>query len=212
MNTRKEFEGFSRRRFISQAIPVCSLACFGGAGRLWGLSPSMKKVFQEEKHKFDAEFPQKLTYRQLLETTYGREFIPFLKELSDEIGKEKVIALLEKRAAVRGAQVGAMMAKQFKGTDFPTWKRIMSPDNPNFKASLTMSITESNDKVHELKVTECIWAEVFLKADAGELGNAAVCHGDYAMATGFNPKLRMVRDKTLTLGHSYCNHRYIFEG
>jgi hypothetical protein len=50
-----------------------------------------------------------------------------------------------------------------------------------------------------------------LEAKAGDLGFAAICYGDYNMATGFNPKVRMVRDKTLMQGHAYCNHRYLLE-
>jgi hypothetical protein len=29
---------------------------------------------------------------------------------------------------------------------------------------------------------------------------------------GFNPKIKLVRDKTLMQGHEYCNHRYIWTG
>ena len=50
-----------------------------------------------------------------------------------------------------------------------------------------------------------------LDAKLGHIGHAHVCYGDYAWARGFNPKIKMVRDKTLMQGHEYCNHRYIFE-
>jgi len=62
------------------------------------------------------------------------------------------------------------------------------------------------------KVTKCIWAEVFLKFDAGDIGWAYICHGDYAWTEGFNSKFKLVRDKTLMQGHDYCNHRYIGTG
>jgi len=203
-------QGLNRRRFLSQLLPTCSLVCLGAGTNLWGLSQDAdKSSAKEPKHKFDQEFPRKLTIRQLMEYMYSREFIPLLQELEKEIGHEKVIRLLQQRASVRGTEVGALFAKQSDSNDFATWKKIMSPDNPNYKISLTFSVTESTDKVHELNVTECLWAEVFLKEKAGILGNAAVCHGDYTMVTGFNPKITMVRDKTLTQGHSCCNHRYI---
>jgi hypothetical protein len=103
------------------------------------------------------------------------------------------------------------MAKQFGSNDFATLKKIFSPESPQFKDSLTMSITESTDSVHELKVTECIFASVYLQQKAGDLGWASVCYGDYAMATGFNPKIRMTRNKTLMQGHDCCDHRYLLE-
>ena len=61
-------------------------------------------------------------------------------------------------------------------------------------------------------MTECIWAKTFLDYKLGDIGHAHVCWGDYAWAQGFNPKIRMVRDKTLMQGHACCNHRYLWEG
>ena len=210
MPSKKEFQGLTRRRFISQVVPACSLVCLGADRNLWGFSrPDMAQAVDKAKHKFDREFPGKLTYRQLMEVMYGREFIPILNLMSEEIGDEKLIPMLKKYAEGKGKDIGALMAKQFKGNDFATWKKIFRPESPNFSASLTMSVTEDSDTVHELKVTECLWAEVFLKAGAGHLGHAAVCFGDYAMPQAFNPRIRMVRDKTLMQGHDCCNHRYL---
>jgi hypothetical protein len=140
---------------------------------------------------------------------YGRAFIPVLKFVSEEIGKEKLIPMLKRFSAARGKEVGEMLAKQYGGNDFPTWKKIFNPDNPIYKTSLTFNVAEEKEDVYEINVTECIWASVFLKAEAGDLGFASVCFGDYAMATGFNPDFKMVRDKTLMQGHSCCNHRYL---
>ncbi len=202
--------GYNRRRFLFQFMPACSLVCLGASRHLFSETPWMKQAARESKHKFDQEFPRKLTSRQFMEAMYGREFIPFVKMISAEIGEEKIIPLLEKYAEGKAKEIGAMVPKQFGGNDFATWKKLFSPDNPNQKISLSMTIAEESDTVYELKVTECLWADVFLKADAGKIGHAAVCHGDYAMASAFNPKLKMVRDKTLMQGHDCCNHRYLF--
>ena len=107
--------------------------------------------------------------------------------------------------------MGKMFAKQLGGNDFATLKKMFHPDSPNFKNILTMTITEDTANVHEIKVTECIFATTFLEAKAGDLGFATICYADYNMASGFNPKVKMVRDKTLMQGHAYCNHRYIFK-
>jgi hypothetical protein len=77
---------------------------------------------------------------------------------------------------------------------------------------LTMEIVEDTDTAFELEVTECIWADTFLRAQAGHIGFASVCWGDYAWAESFNDKITMVRDKTLMEGHDYCNHRYLWKG
>lgn len=204
-------QGFSRRLFLSKVLPACSLVCLGASSGLLGFSPAVKKTLQEAKHKFDEEFPVKFTGRQLMSMVWGRNYIPLLKFLSEELGKERLITLLKKHAEERGTEMGKRFAEQSGGGDFATLKKMFNPDSSNFKNALTMSITEDTTNVHEIKVTECIFASTFLEAKAGNLGFAAICYADYNMASGFNPKVKMVRDKTLMQGHAYCNHRYLLE-
>jgi hypothetical protein len=77
---------------------------------------------------------------------------------------------------------------------------------------LTFEVVENTPKAAEFKVSECLWAKTFREAKAGDLGYALVCDSDYAAAEGFNPKMRMIRTKTLMQGHDCCNHRYVLEG
>ncbi len=53
-------------------------------------------------------------------------------------------------------------------------------------------------------------AESFLPFKAGDRGYAAVCGGDYDWASDFNPKIKLIRDKTLMQDHDGCNHKYIW--
>lgn len=62
----------------------------------------------------------------------------------------------------------------------------------------------------EIKVTEYLTADIFRESDAADIGFACVCHADYALPIAFNPKAKMIRDKTLMEGHDCCNHRYIY--
>ena len=60
-------------------------------------------------------------------------------------------------------------------------------------------------KAFEINVTECLLAEPMLELDAGKIGNAWLCDEDYGYARGFNPRITLIRDKTLMLGDSCCN-------
>ena len=80
-----------------------------------------------------------------------------------------------------------------------------------YDKTLTKEIVQETEEVFELKVTECIWAKAFQKYGAEEIGFAAVCYGDYSWPKGFNPKIRMERNKTLMQGYDCCNHKYILE-
>jgi hypothetical protein len=105
---------------------------------------------------------------------------------------------------------GQRQAKKSSDNSFQTY--IADFKEPGaYKNTLTKTIVEDTEKAFELKVTECIWAKTFLDAGAGNIGYASVCYGDYSWPQGFNPKIKMIRDKTLMQGHDCCNHRYILE-
>jgi len=55
---------------------------------------------------------------------------------------------------------------------------------------------------------ECLWAKTFREADAGDIGYAGCCYGDYGMTKSFNPKLKLERNKTLMQGHDCCHFKW----
>ena len=77
---------------------------------------------------------------------------------------------------------------------------------------ITYEILEDSEKAFEINVTECILVQPMLELDAGRIGNALLCDGDYGHVRGFNPRIQLIRDKTLMLGHDCCNHRYVLQG
>ncbi|MFC2157491.1 L-2-amino-thiazoline-4-carboxylic acid hydrolase [Acidobacteriota bacterium] len=204
--------GFDRRQFITKVMPACALTSLslGGLPALFAQSAG-ENAAQEAKHKFDEAFPRKLTFNQYFAATYGN-FISLSSFLEQEMGKEKAIEFLKKYASNRSAASAKRRAEQSGKNDFDALKAVFDPKSGGYKNTLIFHATENTDTVYELKVTDCIWANPFLRAKAGDLGFAAVCFGDYAWATAFNPKCEMVRDKTLMQGHDCCNHRYLWKG
>jgi hypothetical protein len=196
-----------RRQFITSVIPACAITCLGSSSVFASIIRAEGNPIQEQKHKFDNNFEQKLTYRQML----GRQFFNFIilaKALEKEMGKEKAIAFLKKASTERQTNFGKQQASRMADNSFATY---VGQFRKGYDDVLTMEIAEDTEKAFELKVTECIWAETFIKAKAADIGYAWVCWGDYAWAEGFNPKIKMVRDKTLMQGHDRCNHRYVWQ-
>ena len=209
MSKLKAIPEISRRQFFTHVMPACALTCLG-TGKILGFSPRGRdSLVQETKHKFDNPFDRPLTYRQFFSVRYG-EFIQLAKALEKEMGQEKLLDFLKKKTQAQLFNVGQQQAKRSPDNSFQTY--ITTFKDPGYDKTLTKQVVEDTDKAFELKVTECIWASVFLQAKAGEIGYAAVCYGDYAWAEGFNPKIKLIRDKTLMQGHDYCNHRYVWEG
>ncbi len=199
----------SRRQFMGKVIPACSILSLSGGFPLCLSSLEAGSSFQESGHKFDKPYSRQLSFRQVSDIRY-RNFISLAKDLEKEMGKDTLIEFLNKRTMAELLEQGKAYAKRSPDTSFRTFSNIFK--NPWMESTLVMEIVEDTDTVFEVKVTECLVADTFLRAKAGEIGNAAVCIGDYTFAEGFNPKIKMIRDKTLTLGQNHCNHRYIWTG
>ena len=199
-----------RRDFLTKVVPVCALTCIG-AGKLFADSSlPAKSLSGEVKHKFDRELPgPKMTYRRIV-AYQNRSFIRFARFLQKELGDEKVLQLIKKHTDERMLEQARKDLKRLGKSDFKSYLSIFR--DPRMLASLTMEIVQDTDTVFEIKVTECLAAESFLPSKAGDIGYAAVCWGDYIWAEGFNPKIKLIRDKTLMQGHDCCNHKYVWVG
>ena len=195
-----------RRTFITRVVPACALTCLA-AKNVFALAQTGEGV-KKAVHKFDAEVNRKLTYRQLFSQQY-REFIDLAKAIEKEWGTERTIEFIKARTTERMTEQGRKQAEAVPDNNFESYVRMF---RSGYDDVLTMEIVEDTEKAFELKVTECIWADAFLRADAGHIGFAAVCWGDYAWASSYNDKIEMIRDKTLMQGHDCCNHRYIWKG
>jgi len=157
-------------------------------------------------HKFAAS--AEMSFEQLYEFAYGRAFAPMMKKLAESVGLDTI----QKAAAEAAAQGAKSMATMMPGGDataFVTW--LKNPDR-FWSHVITGEIVEESPSASEVRVTECLWAKTFRKAGAADVGYACICHPDFAMATAVNPKVHLVRDKTLMQGHSHCNHRWVYEG
>ena len=206
----KEFEKeqSSRRDFLTKTVPFCAVSCLA-ANRVFVSSPRIGKLlFDQEEHKFDKEIPG-VTYRRMA-VVRDQSFIMFARFLQEEIGEERVIELIKKQTEQRLKEQAKKDLDRLGKSDFKSYISIFR--DPEMLASLTMEIIEDTDTVFEIRVTDCLAAEAFLPHKAGDIGYAAVCWGDYTWASHFNPKIKLIRDKTLMQGHDCCNHKYIWTG
>ena len=193
-----------RRSFCRNLMMGASILGLGGSKMLTaGIGQDKAK-----KHKFSN--PSNLTFEQFFQVAYANAYIPQMQYLADEIGRVRILEMIKKGAAENIIKVIKDSPQRFPKRDFATFVSFFK-NNPQLDNTLTYSIVEDTDKAFEVKVTECLWAKTFLYAKAGDIGFAGVCFADYASASAFNPKIKMIRDKTLMQGHDCCNHRYVFE-
>jgi len=194
-----------RREFVRCLATTGSLVCFGSGGLLAMLRSPQEENTQKAKHKFQED--SGMTYEQVFKLTYGNLFIPLMSEVADRAGMEvfKEASAEAMRKRVEG------YAQRLEKRDLATLAAFFKSPNPISQHTLTREIIQDTDTVFEMKVSECLWAKTFREANAADLGFNCICFADYAMAEAFNPKIKLIRDKTLMQGHDCCNHKYVFK-
>lgn len=160
------------------------------------------------KHKFLED--SHLTFQEVFDFAF-KSRIPVLQGLAEEFGEEIFLDTIKKIASERALKAGQEAAAHLPSNDLAAFKAAGEPGNFG-KHVLTLEMVEDTPQAFEVRVTECLWAKTFREMGAAELGYALICHSDYADCQGFNPRITMIRTKTLMQGDDICNHRFVWEG
>jgi hypothetical protein len=149
------------------------------------------------------------TWEEMFRFAYQKDLIPLMKELEAQLGREKFIAMLRTAGdeVVRKKTAGRPPAVR----DLVNFASNMQNVPPVIQHALEAEIVEQSPEAFEYRVTKCLWAKVFRNMDAGDIGYSMVCYPDYAVARRLNPKLRLIRTKTLMQGDDCCDLRYVME-
>ena len=210
MNNRGSGPFSGRRAFLRAALPGGALLCLGGGRCLIGCAQAQDKpVTPSPQHKFQGDAG--LSFAEVFSTAYANN-LPLWRGIEKDMGSEKFVAMLKRVIDEVGERESAEFAKKRGKNDLAAYVQDMKKPGRFWSNVLTFQIVEDTPKAFEVKITECLWAKTYRDANAADLGYILSCYGDYASARGFNPKMRMIRTKTLMQGDAFCNHRYVIEG
>jgi len=203
-------DSLNRRRFLTNILPSGAMLCLGGNNLLDTSRAHKKQNVQKTKHKFLKK--SGMSFEEVFQFKYG-PCISTLQRLANYIGKDKFIKMLKKASSEVAEQNVKNIIPNLPKNDFDTFinTMVLTP----FKNTLSMEIVEKTDKVLEIKITECLWAKTireFKEPDAVDIGYVLVCYPEIATTEAFNPKLKVIRTKTLMQGHDCCNTRIVWKG
>jgi hypothetical protein len=159
--------------------------------------------------------------REAFRFAFQWTYIPLMQELAARIGREKLVEMVKEATGIYCGQLARDYAQRIQKRDldaFLSWDTLDPPieDADRRKRfwshSLTSQRIERTPKSYEIKITECLWAQTFREANAADVGFAAICYGDEAMAAAFDPRLKLTRTKTLMKGDDCCHFRWVWEG
>ncbi len=211
MDTKICLRSSSRRQFLLKALPVGTWLCLGTQA-LWAASTShSKQEASPSQHKFleDSE----MSFQAVFKFTFQNYYIPCLERLAGEIGRDRFIEILKRLTSEAVAKRQKESIKDLPKADFETFlARSKAGMNRFVKHVLTWEEGEQTDRSVRTKFTECLWAKTFREVDAADIGYAAICYPDYAAASAFSPKIKLIRPTTLMEGHDCCDFQYIWEG
>jgi hypothetical protein len=206
MMTEKNMDS-GRRRFLTTALPLGTIACLGCKGLLALPGFDGRPFTSGQASKF-AENPG-MTAEETFRFFYGL-FVPALVNLAKSVGREKLVRELTKVSAENAAQMIAAAAKDMPKRDMKAFAGLietMMATAPSNKA-FAYEIVENSEKVNEAKFTQCLPAKIWREMNAADLGYALECSPVDAMAKAFNPKMKGAVLKTLMKGDSYCLVRF----
>jgi hypothetical protein len=194
----------SRRKFFTRLATMSGCLCYGCRLAFAKSNKGQTYNSPEAKHKFFSD--SGMSYEEVFKFSYNQMFIPFMKWLGTEIGEDRLLEFIRKWTddfnANRGPQLNYNMRKFIE---------IMKRPDTFYDHVTTVKIIEESEHAFAMKTTECLWAKVFREADASAIGYSFFCYSDYAKTKRFNPKLKLLRTKTLMQGDDYCDHRFIIE-
>jgi hypothetical protein len=209
----------SRREFLLNVLPVGILPCFAW-GSLSALTfPQDAQKISEKKHKFLED--SGLTMREAFRFAYLWTYIPMMLALADQIGREKLVGMLKEATANYWTQRTRSFAQGLPKKDFEaflSWDYLdPTLDNTEHRKhfwslAYTTQTIENTPKSYEMKVTECLWAQTFREANAGDIGFASFCYADEAIVAPFDQRIKLTRTKALMRGDDCCHFRWVWEG
>lgn len=197
-----------RRSFLKAVLPGGALLCLGRGCLLRAFQAEEKAKAASQKHKFLAD--SGLSFTEAFIVAYLAP-ITIWRGLELEIGREKLHEMMKRVIDLAVRKQKAELSKKAGDNDLATYTRNFRKPDRFWQNVLTFQVIEDTPQAFEVKVTECLWAKTYSDVNAGDLGYILSCYADFAKAERFNPKMRMIRTKTLMQGDDCCNNRYVIE-
>lgn len=163
---------------------------------------------------------ESLLERRRIEAEFAKGIFEILAE---ETSKERAAEILSKAIIRLAIRAGETFAAQLKrepeaaksGTDpagspadldLLAYADILALWQQDGALAIDLKVKEKNRL--EFDVTRCRYAEMYRQLGIPELGRLLSCNRDGAFCQGFNPAIRLTREKTIMDGADHCDFRF----
>jgi predicted ArsR family transcriptional regulator len=132
----------------------------------------------------------------------------FFKEFVKEVGKERALDVIERAWVAYGSE---SMGKRLEGVPeerrmeaLGEWYKAQAASRPELK------VVEASPKRVSIEIHFCPTWDACVNLGVPEMCQR-YCDSDYPAAKTIHPKVKLVRDKEIANGATYCNHTWVLE-
>jgi predicted hydrocarbon binding protein len=133
--------------------------------------------------------------------------VAFAQELMEELGEPRALTILAKAFEKLQVKVGQDLAARLGDNSL---EALAQHIRQKTEGSSTREIVEITDRHIATRIYECSAPAAFAALGAPDLCRL-YCDSDYAYIKAFNPRMRMVRTRTIAAGDPYCNHIWVLD-
>jgi predicted ArsR family transcriptional regulator len=130
---------------------------------------------------------------------------PLIKAFIEELGEDKALAVVRSVIGKLARQSGMDLAKALGGNTMADLARGLTAwakGDAYEMEGITLSATE-----YVYNITRCRYAEMYKAIGMADLGVILSCGRDFELISGFNPKMKLTRTKTIMEGCDCCDFR-----
>jgi fumarate reductase iron-sulfur subunit len=131
---------------------------------------------------------------------------PLIKAFMEELGSDKALMVVKRVIEPLAWESGNQLAIQMGGNSMHDFAKGMKTYWESGGAYEKEELELSETK-YDFNVKLCRYAEMYKELGLAELGFVISCGRDFDMIKGFNPKMTLVRTKTIMEGHDICDFR-----
>ncbi len=134
---------------------------------------------------------------------------PLIKAFIEELGQERALAVIRKVIDKLALQSGKDLSKALGGntmSDLARGLAAWAKGDAYEMEEISLSETEYN-----YNITRCRYAEMYKEIGLADLGVILSCGRDFELISGFNPKMKLTRTKTIMEGCDCCDFRISFQ-
>ncbi len=130
-----------------------------------------------------------------------------IREFARTIGEDRALEIAAAAVSADAEAAGREAAARLGGGSLAGLGRLVR-EVWSARDAMTVRFLESTECSLSFDVTRCAYADLYERLGMRELGFCLSCSRDEPFARGFNPRLRLVRTRTIMQGASSCDFRF----